>query len=271
MEERILSLRKLLDLSQKEFASRISITQAALSQIESGKTTLSISTVYNLIKAFELRADWLLFGQGEIFTHQKIDIALGTPPKSQHKFDHLISFVDKDAEAGYPDNCSDHEYIKTLGAYRIPGFEEGTFRMFNISGDSMQPKLYDDEVVITQVVEKIENIRDNRMCVVVSKAGIVAKRVFQDGNDVLLLKSENPKYKDYKLAYSDIMEVWEIKSKISSVFLKDEAATGNDYLINQRLEELEKTVEILKSAFIDGKANNNNHGEDSVMDKNKDR
>jgi transcriptional regulator with XRE-family HTH domain len=258
MEERILSLRKLLSLSQKEFANKISITQAALSQIESGKTTLSISTVYSLIKAFELRPDWLLFGQGEIFAHQKIDTAQGTPPNAQKSYDQLIPFVGQDAEAGYPENCKDAEYIKTLGSYRIPGFEEGTFRMFNISGDSMHPSLFENEIVITQAVEKIESIQDNRLCVIIARDGIVAKRVFQDGGDSILLKSDNPKYKTYKLTYSEVTEIWEIKGKISTAFLNETKLPADDSLITQRLDELEKTVKVLKEALeLDGKVHEN--------------
>lgn len=261
MEERILSLRKLLDLSQKEFASKISITQAALSQIESGKTTLSTSTVYSLIEAFELRSDWLLFGSGEIFAHQKIETAKGTPPKPQKTYDQLVPFVNKDAEAGYLDNCQDSEFIKTLGAYRIPGYEEGTFRMFNVSGDSMIPSLYENEIVITQAVEDIANLQNNRLCVIITQDGIVVKRIFQAENRMLLLKSDNPKYKSYKLAYNDVIEAWEIKGKISSEFL-NEAPPAQDYeedSMAKRLTELEKTVGLLKSAIrLDGHAADGN-------------
>ncbi|MDF9800356.1 transcriptional regulator with XRE-family HTH domain [Catalinimonas alkaloidigena] len=258
MEERILSLRRLLNLSQKDFANKISITQAALSQIESGKTMLSVSTMYSLIRAFELRTDWLLFGQGEIFSHQKIDTARGTPPNSQNTSNQLIPFVDKDAEAGYPDNCADSEYIKTLGAYRIPGFEEGKFRMFNISGDSMHPHLCENEVVITEAVDKIESIQENQLCVIISSDGIVAKRVFHDNNNTLLLKSDNPKYKAYKLAYSDVIEIWEIKGKITTEFLNKTKGSTDERLFTHRLEELEKTVDILKSALkLDGRVREN--------------
>jgi len=252
MEERILSLRKLLDLSQKDFASKISITQAALSQIESGKTTLSISTVYNLLKAFDIRPDWLLFGQGEIFSHQRIEIAKGTPPNgSPGNERHLISFVDKSAEAGYPKNCADDAFINALGVYRIPGYDEGNFRMFNINGDSMTPSLHEGEIVITQAVDKFDNLHDNRLCVVVTQDGIVAKRVYQDKRRMLLLKSDNPKYKSYKIAYKDVIEIWEIKGKISSEFLRANSQSYNetDNSIASRLEELEKTVAILKASM----------------------
>lgn len=251
MEERIISLRKLLDLSQKEFASKISITQAALSQIESGKTTLSISTVYNLIEAFGLRANWLLFGSGEIFAHQKIEIAQGTPANAPRAYERLIAFVNKDAEAGYLDKYQDIEYIKTLGAYRIPGYDEGNFRMFNVSGDSMIPSLYENEILITQALENFNTLQNNRLCVIIAHDGIVVKRVFQAGKKMLLLKSDNPKYKSYKLAYHDIIEMWEIKAKISSEFLNAASPNqdGEELALSRRLTELEKTVSLLKAAI----------------------
>ena len=258
MVNRILELRKLERLSQKEFAKVISISQAALSQIECGKTSMSVGTLYSVIDKFKLNAEWMLFGMGPIYKEKMISIAHGSPivEKSDGEAT-LISYVEQDAEAGYLDNWQDTEYIQSLGGYRIPGFEDGNFRMFQISGDSMNPSLYEDDIVISELVDEIGNIQANRQCVIVTKEGIVAKRVFPHSSHKLLLKSDNPKYKSYKIDYDNIFELWEIKAKVTTEFLSPPINSQMSDDIDKRIEALENTVNMLTVAL---KNNGNSNG-----------
>jgi len=249
MWERIARIRKILNLSQKEFASRISISQAALSQLESGKTSLSIGTVYKLVEVFGINTDWLLFGEGHIFQRHKIVTAKGTPPGHDLASKPLTPLVTKDAEAGYLEKCQDPEFIKTLDGYRIPGFEEGNFRMFQVSGNSMNPSLFDDEIVIAEALEDFDSVQANRMSVIITKEGIVVKRVFPQPNRSLLFKSDNPKFKSYKVTYQNIIEMWEIKAKITSEFLSPPLPAQLSDDIDQRIQALENTVNMLQTAL----------------------
>jgi transcriptional regulator with XRE-family HTH domain len=255
MINRIVDLRKLIGLSQSDFAKKIEISQAGLSQIESGKTSIAISTLYKIIEEFQLNAEWLLFGDGPVFKNQVISIAKGTPLENEDYSQlSLIPFVNREAEAGYLDQCNDVEYVKSLTGYRIPGFEHGEFRMFQISGDSMNPSLFEDEVVIAELVEDIECIQANRQCIIVTKEGIVAKRIFPQPDDKFLLKSDNPKYKSYKLRYDIIIEMWEIRAKITTEFLSPPLQAQISDEIDKRIEALENTVNMLSRALqSDGK------------------
>lgn len=254
MIKRIVDLRKLIGLSQSDFAKKIEISQAGLSQIESGKTSIAVSTLYKIIEEFQLNAEWLLFGDGPAFKNQVISIAKGTPHENDHAQLSIIPYVTREAEAGYLDQCNDTDYIKSLAGYRIPGFEQGEFRMFQISGDSMNPSLYEDEVVIAELVEDIECIQANRQCVIITKEGIVAKRIFPQPDDKLLLKSDNPKYKSYKLTYDIITELWEIRAKITTEFLSPPLQAQMSDEIDKRIEALENTVNMLSRALqSDGK------------------
>ena len=53
---RVTALRENLNLSQQEFADKIGITQGALSQLEAGKSTLSL-----LLKSAVFNVDFLYF------------------------------------------------------------------------------------------------------------------------------------------------------------------------------------------------------------------
>jgi len=250
MVERISELRKLEDLSQKDFARTIHISQAALSQIESGKTSIAMSTLYSIIDKFNVNADWILFGRGEMYKEKQLPIAHGTPIHNKsHGESNLISYVTKDAEAGYLEQYEDEEYIKSLDGFRLPGFEDGEYRMFQISGNSMEPSLFEDEIVVVEKIEKVEYVQANRQCVIVTKEGVIAKRVFPQKDNKLLLKSDNPKFKSFTLDHKLVIEIWEIKAKITAQFLSPPLSGQASDDIDRRIETLENTVNQLTIAL----------------------
>lgn len=65
--ERIKKLRKALDLTQAEFASRIGSSQNALTGYETGRRNPSKSVVNNICKEFRVSEAWLRTGSGEMF------------------------------------------------------------------------------------------------------------------------------------------------------------------------------------------------------------
>ena len=64
---RIKKLRKALDLTQQEFASRIGSTQNAVTGYETGRRNPSSSVINNICKEFRVNEDWLRTGAGKMF------------------------------------------------------------------------------------------------------------------------------------------------------------------------------------------------------------
>ena len=65
--DRIRQIRKALRLKQGEFASRIGITQTALSMIELEKVALTEKNVKLICATFAVDETWLRTGKGEMF------------------------------------------------------------------------------------------------------------------------------------------------------------------------------------------------------------
>jgi transcriptional regulator with XRE-family HTH domain len=126
-----------------------------------------------------------------------------------------VVFVPVKARAGYLDGSGDKEFIKSLPTYSLPGLKSGTFRMFEVDGLSMYPTLSSGDIVICSNVEQLQDVRDDRLHVIVTKNdGIVVKRVLNRlvKDSKLILKSDN--YKDRELYPTivcdpgDVLEVW---------------------------------------------------------------
>ena len=65
---RIKKIRKKLKLSQKEFANKLALSDyTRISDIEREKVKPSIDVLEKIIDSFEINANWLLSGHGDMF------------------------------------------------------------------------------------------------------------------------------------------------------------------------------------------------------------
>lgn len=243
---RITVLRELMEMSQKEFASDVGISQSALSQLENGKSKLSVATLVKISDVFEINCNWLVRGKGRIFLK---DLEEGETMKvpSLHTVDiegvSMIPLILEEAKAGYLKGCKDADYMSSLDIYKIPGYEEGNYRMFEISGDSMLPTIYPREIVISEHVDDWDKLENGTMCVVITTEDIVAKRVYfyEEDKNVLILKSDNADFKTYSINIDEVTELWEIRSKITSVFQQESSQE------NKRIETIQSDLQELKN------------------------
>lgn len=67
MGYRIRKLRKTLDLTQKEFGSRIGIKGNTVAQYELGRSNPVDSVVSLIIREYNVSEEWLRNGEGEMF------------------------------------------------------------------------------------------------------------------------------------------------------------------------------------------------------------
>ena len=75
INKRIKTLRISLNLSQTEFANKIGTTLTTISRIENGGSTPQISTTKKIIEIFNIDSEWLLNGNGSMYSEDlsKID------------------------------------------------------------------------------------------------------------------------------------------------------------------------------------------------------
>ena len=68
--DRIKAVRQAVGATQEKFCEKIGIGRSALSQIESGRTNASNQTRTNICKEYQVKEEWLLTGEGEMFIRQ---------------------------------------------------------------------------------------------------------------------------------------------------------------------------------------------------------
>lgn len=72
-KERFKAARKALGLTQVEFAEKLGMTQAGISAIESGRVKTSDRMIQILSNTFNISAEWLRTGEGEMLVEPSED------------------------------------------------------------------------------------------------------------------------------------------------------------------------------------------------------
>lgn len=127
-----------------------------------------------------------------------------------------IELVPIKAIAGYIAGMRDSTYVSELPRFYLPQLTEGTYRAFEIQGDSMPP-IQPGYIVVGKFVEHARELRSGRRYIVVIRdEGIAFKRVISelDINQRLILASDNPEYMPYSVSAQDVLEAWEFTAFI---------------------------------------------------------
>ena len=73
MHDRVLVLRKSLNLTQAEFAQKINLSRSAIANIEQGLRPITERTLADICREFDVNEDWLRNGNGPMFRSLSAD------------------------------------------------------------------------------------------------------------------------------------------------------------------------------------------------------
>lgn len=225
ISQNIKFLRKRERLTQEQLAEKIGIKRSLLGAYEEGRADPRLNNLLIISRIFNISVDQLI----------STDINEDTLSSSSNDGNNLkvlsitvdkenkenIELVPYKASAGYLNGYGDPEYLENLPKFQLPTLSSsGTYRAFEISGDSMLP-LPSGTVIIGQYVEQLADIKSGETYVLLTKAeGVVYKRIINQVNqkENLLLISDNNIYPPYEVTADEVLEIWAAKSYISNAF-----------------------------------------------------
>ena len=112
--------------------------------------------------------------------------------------------------AGYVGNVQSPEYIQSLPSFSIPYLNNATHRLFEVEGHSMQPTLHATDIVAGRYVERLDQIMDDRIHIVVTEDSVLVKRLlYMPKEEKVICKSDNADqgYPSILLDFNEVKEI----------------------------------------------------------------
>lgn len=226
INENIRFIRKQLKLTQDQFGQQLGIKRSLVGAYEEGRAEPRLELLSKMAGLAALPVEALLshdLNTEEPPKFQKADYVRGKEVLvvsiDSNKKDN-IELVPHKAAAGYMNGYADTEYVKELPKFNLPMLSSGTYRAFEITGDSMLPIL-SGTIIVGEYVENLKDLKNGKTYVLItSREGIVYKRVFNylDENGKLFLVSDNRQYTPFQIDGEDVLEAWAAKAYISVQF-----------------------------------------------------
>jgi len=227
-------LRKQKGLTQEGLANAINVTRSVIGAYEEGRAEPKIKTMESMANFFGITLDQLITQdlaevagahirerergvQSPDYAGRKLRVLSITVDANEKE---NIELVPEKAAAGYQAGFSDPEYLEELPRFQLPMLPPGTYRAFEITGDSMLP-ITPGTIIIGEYVDNWETLKDGSCYIVVSEQdGIVYKRVFNhiQSKGQLALHSDNTLYAPYSIGINDVIEIWRAKAYVSMNF-----------------------------------------------------
>lgn len=243
-------LRKKNGYTQETFAEALGINRPSVGAYEEGRADPRLTTLSKMAELFKVSVDELI---NEDLTNEKrvpkdnVRILSVTVDNADNEF---VQLVPVKAAAGYTSGYADPEYLTELPRFHLPVLPRGgTYRAFEITGDSMLPIL-SGSIIVGRYVEQLSHIKNGNTYVLVTKSdGVVYKRVFNylEEKGKLFLVSDNKSYSAYEVQPEEVIEIWEAKAYISVEFpdVNSSQELSMDQLMGM-IGDLRNDVESLK-------------------------
>ncbi|MBR9921169.1 MAG: LexA family transcriptional regulator [Bacteroidetes bacterium] len=233
--------------SSRQFALSLDYLPQSLSEILKGRRDATIELIRKAVEVYQVNPHYLFAGEGPMILDKEDQQSfrlLTIVTNSQD--DERIVHVPVPAQAGYASGVSDPTFVQDLPTFTLPDYKYkvGTHRAFDVSGDSMEPTLFEGDKVVCSFIEPNlweSALKDNYVYVIVTRADVVVKRVFNflKEDQSLELRSDNEFYKPYNLQVNDIREIWYVRAKISPFLPSPQNVQS---LMHNELKELKKLV-----------------------------
>lgn len=244
LAENLKYLRRKHKISQQDLANQLKAARTTLGDYERGKTEPNISTLIKLSEIFDIKVDALLrsnlqHADLEVIRNKDFRVLAISVDKENNG---NIELVDSKAEAGYLESFQDPEYIRDLPKIFFPNIPQGTFRGFEIQGESMLP-IETGSIIIASYIENLKQLKNEKTYIIVTKYdGLVYKRVrINKKEKKVMLFSDNEAFLPYEIDFGDISEVWQYYAHLS---FSDRKKTLENR-IDQKLTEIQQKVTYL--------------------------
>lgn len=210
-------LRRLRGWTQEEFANKLKIKRSLVGAYEEERAEPRLEVLQNICHLFKLSLDDLFLkdlteAKGATYLDKRRALKMDMESEQRQ-----IQFVPVKAAAGYLAGYADPEFIDELNTFTLPMLAPGTYRAFEIVGDSMLPTP-SGSVIVGERIEDMEDVKSNNAYIVVSRSGgIVYKRINRNNRvkNKVMLVSDNPQYDPYSLNTEDIIEIWKAQMIIT--------------------------------------------------------
>ena len=241
--------------SKRHFALTLGYHAQGLSEMTASRRDVPLELIEKAVHNFKINPNYLFTGTGKPFllSSEEEDfrlkqLVIATDDQGEERIVH----VPCPAQAGYGQQHKDPVFISELPTCKLPGsqFKSGSYRSFEISGNSMEPTYKHQDIVVAAFVEPKyweQALKNESIFVIVTTQDVYIKRVINRLRNERKLDciSDNEEFQSFSVDGEEIREIWKPRMRITphSDFLPSSQPSSS---ISEQLKLQKKMLESLQ-------------------------
>ena len=203
--ERLKKIRHMFGLTQAKFAEKLGLKWDKIKDIETGRHKLRPEIALKIEKVYGVSADWLLNGDGEIFTKEDV---IDNEIMNFLKNDNFINIPLIDIVLTDDDkfNIIQKKFLKF--SHNLLKFldikQTNNIYLVLAKEEAMKPIIENDDLILIDTNDK--NLIPGKIYAVKVDKYILFRKIFFDFSDSIILRSENKnEFEDITLSKKDFL------------------------------------------------------------------
>ena len=189
-------------------AKELDIHRQFLSKIINNKGEVTLQIIHKIINKYHVNPLYIFGNDERMFVNPEVETK---------NIEYLPSMAYAGETVQFQDNIMESQVIM----FSLPGtrFDNGDYRAFSISGDSMEPDFKKNDLVICSRLSNTyyeRQIKKGGVYVIVTRSEILLKRFFDFVNrHNMVFKSDNTSYQDILIKPDDLSEIWKVEARLT--------------------------------------------------------
>lgn len=222
INQRVLNALNLILQAKKkgDLAKELGVTPSKISEILNNRMNAGTDIMQYLCSHYQINAEWLLLGKGEMFQSQQAAVLL---PELQHaniesdiKYSG-IPFIEKESDIMEIANSEIYSHTQ-VEHYKIPMFEnKGVEYLMRVPDNSMYPRYSNGDILACRPVSDKSFIQWGRIYLLYTGQGAFVKRLFPVEKNAELLECRSDNREEFPAFSIHKEAVWNLSIIIGIV------------------------------------------------------
>ena len=235
---RIRKIRLELNFTQEQMADKLGMKRTAYAKMEGGSSHPSIETIKKIVSLSGKSYDWIIEDKYNHSDENRVSQFNDIENKDIYNIGDIdreieiipivvdmenvewITLVHENLTDNYHEEYQNKEYIAKLPVFRLPFIpKSGIYRAFQVFGNSMEPTIHENDILISKKVINIKKIQSGCICIIVLKDnGILCRRIDKGLNNYSIrLIADNSNYEILTPSRGQIVELWKVDTIIRKI------------------------------------------------------
>lgn len=207
--------------SSRQFAISLDYLPQSLSEILKGRRDVTLELLRKGVEVYQMNPIYLLTGEGDFFS-SKEGGANPNMAKNTLELNNVIYFVPNILNKKYSIERRNKNFLNSLEVIQLPRINKtnSLFRAFEMNTDKWNPTFSIGDILVSEKLDPtlgFKSISSDKMYVLVTKSNLYFNKIDLSliKKDLILLHYSDKRMKNFEIKISEILEIWEVKTKIT--------------------------------------------------------